>query len=202
MDNVFWKDMIRTGVNAYSAREHFGEQDAFDGAGPIWCYDRFGSSLTQLTDGRFVQIGGEHEDFYDPDFHIYNDVVIHDGKGDFQILGYPEDLFPSTDFHSATLVGENIYIIGCLGYPEQRRVGFTPVFQLTVDTWKITAVETGGEMPGWIHRHTAVYDQPKNVIRVTGGEEHFLNNEGQPDLRPNAATYVLDLSSFQWRETT
>ena len=44
--------------------------------GPVWCFSRFGTSLTELPDGRFVQIGGEHEDFYDPDFCIYNDVTV------------------------------------------------------------------------------------------------------------------------------
>jgi len=123
MDNPFWKDMIRRGCNAYVARQHFDDSDPFTKAGAVWCFDRFGASLTQLEDGRFVQIGGEHEDYYDPDFFIYNDVVIHDGKGDFQIYGYPKDVFPPTDFHTSTLVGNEIYIIGCLGYPDQRKVG-------------------------------------------------------------------------------
>jgi hypothetical protein len=33
---------------------------------------RFGQSLTLLPDCRAVQIGGEHEDWYDADFCIYN----------------------------------------------------------------------------------------------------------------------------------
>ncbi|MCH8921855.1 MAG: ankyrin repeat domain-containing protein, partial [Planctomycetes bacterium] len=84
MDHSFWRDMIRLGCNAYAARQHFNDTDTFSKPGAVWCYDRFGSSLTQLEDRRFVQIGGEHEDGYDPDFCIYNDVVIHDGKGNFQ----------------------------------------------------------------------------------------------------------------------
>jgi hypothetical protein len=36
---------------------------------------RFGQSLTFLPDGRAVQIGGEHVDFYYPVFCIYNDVL-------------------------------------------------------------------------------------------------------------------------------
>jgi hypothetical protein len=35
-------------------------------------------SLTLLPDGRAIQIGGEHEDYYDPDFCIYNDVFVHE----------------------------------------------------------------------------------------------------------------------------
>lgn len=83
--------MVRTGGNGYSARKHFLGKANFDTAGAIWCNDRFGASLTQLLDGRFIQIGGEHEDHYDPDFCIYNDVIVFDGRGNFQIYGYSRD---------------------------------------------------------------------------------------------------------------
>jgi len=39
---------------------------------PIWCFKRVGNTRTRLPDGRIICVGGEHEDFYDPDFCIYN----------------------------------------------------------------------------------------------------------------------------------
>jgi len=199
MDNLFWRDMIKLGCNSYVARQHFNDPDPFLKPGVVWCYDRFGSSLTELPGGRFVQIGGEHEDFYDPDFFIYNDVVIHDGKGGFQIYGYPAKVFPPADFHSATLVGEWIYIIGCLGYPDQRRVGQTPVYRLRVESWAIERVQTAGEMPSWIHDHRSTYEAQRNVIRVDSGE---VVVPGQDDLEiiPNQESFELDLESFEWRK--
>src|SRR5581483_9798876 len=113
MDNPFWKAMVHSGCNAYLARRTFGDTERF--GQPVWCYDRFGRTTTLLPDGRIVEIAGEHEDWYDADFCIYNDIVIFDGKGNFEILGYPERVFPPTDFHSATLVRDSIYIIGSLG---------------------------------------------------------------------------------------
>ena len=74
----------------------------------MWCFDRFGTSKTALEDGRTVHIGGEHEDFYDPDFHIYNDVIVVSSSGQVAIYGYPLEAFPPIDFHSATLVGKTI----------------------------------------------------------------------------------------------
>ena len=65
MDHPFWRAMIRTGGDAYSARQHFGDTDSL-GSGAVWCYDRYGSSLTQLPDGRFVQIGGSTRIFTTP----------------------------------------------------------------------------------------------------------------------------------------
>ena len=100
-----------------------------------------------LPDGRYVQIGGEHEDHYDPDFYIYNDLVVHDGKGGFEIYGYPQEVFPPTDFHTATLCDKHIYVIGCLGYPKQRCVGHTPVHRLTLDSWEIEVIPMTGGAP-------------------------------------------------------
>ncbi|HSG71527.1 MAG TPA: hypothetical protein VLA12_13985, partial [Planctomycetaceae bacterium] len=202
MDFPFWMDMIRTGGNAYSARCKFNDNSPFANPGAVWCYDRFGSSLTQLSDGRFVQIGGEHEDFYDPDFFIYNDVVIHDGAGDFQIYGYPRDVFPPTDFHTATLCPDGIYIIGCLGYLEERQPGFTPVYRLMLESWRIEPVNTSGEMPGWIHKHRARYDPDRNVIRIAGGTRHVVEEDGTPELKDNAHQFELELTQLTWRRIT
>ena len=199
MDNPFWRDMVKLGCNAYVARQYFDEPSPFRKPGVVWCYDRFGSSLTQLSDGRFVQIGGEHEDYYDPDFYIYNDVVIHDGRGEFQIYGYPKDEFPPTDFHSATRVGEWIYIIGGLGYVDQRQESHTPVYRLSIASWHIERVDTSGEMPGWIHEHQALHDPMRSAIRVVGGKLVLLDADGQQDIVPNKSSFELDLASFEWR---
>ena len=43
---------------------------------PFWSWQRFGRTSTALPDGRVIHIAGEHEDFYDPDFCIYNDVMV------------------------------------------------------------------------------------------------------------------------------
>jgi hypothetical protein len=45
--------------------------------------------------------GGEHEDFYDPDFCIYNDVFVHERDGSVAIYGYPESVFPPTDYDAS-----------------------------------------------------------------------------------------------------
>lgn len=198
MSNPFWEDMIRLGGNAYSARKHFQDMDLDSKRGAVWCNDRFGASLTQLEDGRFVQIGGEHEDFYDPDFYIYNDVVIFDGKGEIKIYGYPRDVFPPTDFHTATLSGDSIFIIGCLGYPELRELGRTPVYRLRLETWKIEVIKTSGEMPSWIHKHRSSYDKQNNVVRIEGGDLLTTGSKNEQDLISNSERYELNLSSFHW----
>ena len=104
MESEFWRAMVRCGIAAYTARAKFGDTSNFR-SGAVWSYARYGKSITELPDGRIIEIGGEHEDSYDPDFCIYNEIFVHDGKGEFEIMGYPETVFPPTDFHSATLVG-------------------------------------------------------------------------------------------------
>jgi hypothetical protein len=59
---------------------------------------------------------GEHEDHYDPDFFIHNDVVVRTPDGEVAIYGYPTEVFLPTDFHTATLLPASIVLIGSLGY--------------------------------------------------------------------------------------
>lgn len=84
MDIPLWREMVRAGISAYRAKAQFSDTDNME---PVWCFNRFGMSFTELPDGKLVQIGREHEDFYDPDFCIYNDGVIHEGSGRFRIMG-------------------------------------------------------------------------------------------------------------------
>jgi len=69
--------------------------------GPIWTFDRMGATQCNLSDGRILCIGGEHEDYYDPDFCIYNDVIVFGPAGEIEIYGYPEEVFPPTSGRSS-----------------------------------------------------------------------------------------------------
>ena len=194
MEVQFWKAMIRCGCNTYRARIQFDPHDSM--SHPIWCFDRFGMSFTKLTDGRFVQIAGEHEDYYDPDFYIYNDVIVHDTRGKFKIYGYPKELFPPTDFHSATLVGDFIYIIGSLGYAGTRRYGETPVYRLSIKTWSLEEVQTIGDNPGWIYKHKCRL-MDGHVLVVTEGKICKLK-KGVEIQEDSTSEYQLDLRSLKW----
>ena len=182
----------------FPARERFAESCG-EVAGPVWCADRFGQSLTLLPDGRAVQIGGEHEDYYDPDFCIYNDVFLFSPDRSVAIFGYPEKMFPPTDFHTATLAGGFIYAIGSLGYQGTRRFGETPVYRLDLDTFRMERVEAGGDVPGWIYRHRA--EAVPDGIRVWGGTiaEPGKAGDGGGAHRTNAESFMLDLDRLLWR---
>jgi hypothetical protein len=185
----FWRSMVCNRVSAWSVRMEFNESENFDD--PIWCFDRFGQSLTELPDGRIIEIGGEHEDSYDPDFCIYNDVVVHDGQGNFQIFGYPQAVFPPTDFHTATLVGDYIYIIGRLGYYQSRNYHQTPVYRLDCRNYQIEPVVTTNS-PGWIYKHRAEYLE-SGVIVISGG-----SIEDAKESRKNSVEYQLNLKNLVW----
>ncbi|MBR0345167.1 MAG: ankyrin repeat domain-containing protein, partial [Rudaea sp.] len=85
MTEPFWRNMVVSGVSGYEAENRFTERTAH-GREPVWCAQRFGQSITFLADGRVIQIGGEHEDSYDPDFCIYNDVFVHEIDGSFRMF--------------------------------------------------------------------------------------------------------------------
>jgi len=207
MTNDVWKwliitplpeDYTHTRLNAYQANKAFNGPSSMN-AGPCWCFDRHGQSETTLPDGRIVYIGGEHEDFYDPDFYIYNDVVIVDTSGDIQIFGYPTEVFPPTDFHSATLVDNAIILIGSLGYSGERHYGQTQVLRLELDTWRISPIETFGDKPGWIHRHQAELPPEGNEIRITGGK---IDRGNETPLIENIDEWSLDIQTWHWTRLT
>lgn len=155
-----------------------------------------GMSFTKLPDGRFVQIAGEHEDFYDSDFYIYNDVIVHSTNGKFTIYGYPKDAFPPTDFHTATLVDGFIYIIGSLGYQGTRRFGETPIYRLNCKNWSIESVQATGDNPGWIFKHNCrLVDGCKLVI---SGGEICKRQKGKEKNEANTNEYELDLATMKW----
>jgi ankyrin repeat protein len=193
----YWVQMIRAGVSAYEAETRMGDRPRYDKKHPGWCAQRFGQSITFLPDGRIVQVAGEHEDSYDPDFCIYNDVFVHERGGAIAIYLYPEADFPPTDFHTATLVGDAIYLIGSLGYQGTRRFGETPVFRLDTKSWRITRFEAAGVAPGWIYKHRAKATSPTE-IRVEGGKVATLAG-GKEQHEDNVAAFVLDLERRSWR---
>ena len=191
-DHAYWLDMIRCGASAWRARDRIGGNSDVR---PVWSYQRFGRSTTILPDGRIIEIGGEHEDWYDPDFCIYNDVTVFDGTGGVAIYSYPSDDFPPTDFHSATLVGNHIYIIGRLGYHEARQPGTTPVFRLDLSTYRIEAVKTSGQCPGWIYKHKALAVGTHAIV-VSGGSVEVAEKMAENPV--NNDTYQLCLTMHRW----
>jgi hypothetical protein len=199
MNVPFWEGMIRSGMNAYQAGQLFGDEgDKFDtGNRPIWCAQRFGQSMIFLPDGRIVQVAGEHEDYYDPNFCIYNDVFVHESDGKISIYGYPDGVFPPTDFHTATLIGSYIYLIGSLGYAGTRQYGETPVYRLDTNTFHMERLETTGNKPGWIYNHRTI-QSGIHEIQVIGGEVLTLS-DGKEISSENSTVFILDIEQRVWR---
>lgn len=190
---------LKSGCGPYRARDFFkvplNRED-----GPIWTFERYGATRNELPDGRVVCIGGEHEDSYDPDFCIYNDDVVFAPEDRIEIYGYPKEVFPPTDFHTATLVADRIIIVGNLGYVNERRPGHTPVYVLDLSGYQISEIKTSGEMPGWISEHEASL-QADGLITIRGGKLIEQKDTTQRYKR-NVEDYALDLKSDAWKRLT
>lgn len=199
MNNPVWEWLIRSKLCAYIANQRLNGPDAMD-AGPAWCFNRYGQSSTQLPDGRIVLIAGEHEDHYDPDFYIYNDVVVLHADGKSDIYGYPPEAFPPTDFHSATLVGNRIVIIGCLGYPADRKPEITPVFILNLESFIVSPVQTSGTAPGRLYEHEAILADEGDCILVRNGKLDC--GEKVSLLVENIDDWKLHLMDWRWERLT
>jgi hypothetical protein len=200
MNNPLWEWLVRTRMDPYWAAKKFNGPSSMD-AGPGWCCDRMGQPFVKLPDGRLVFIAGEHEDSYDPDFYIYNDVIVHHPDGTLDIFGYPKEEFPPVDFHTATLAGDRIILIGNLGYMGERRPGHTHLAELDTVTWRVRLSEAGGEGPGWLHKHTATLADDGRSILVRGG----IIDPGIDDDTPlldNLDDWRLHLDNWRWERLT
>lgn len=199
LSNPYWAWLIEEDeVSSWAANEHFGGPSSYDGK-PAWAWDRFGQSETQLPDGRSVFVAGEHEDHYDPDFFIYNDVVIRSSNGELKILGYPVEDFPPTDFHSATFRNGEIVLVGNLGYPDQRREGITQILILDLTTWRVRHQESSNAGPGWISDHEAELSDDGNSILVKSGN---IWTGPEVGLIENIDDWRLDLKTWAWERLT
>jgi hypothetical protein len=187
---------LKSSMGPYRARDLFNVPPE---DGPIWTFDRMGATCSQVGDGRVIWIGGEHEDFYDPDFCIYNDVVVFDGK-EFQIYGYPKEIFPPTDFHSATSTSDRIVIVGGLRYQDTRRSGETPVYLLDTSNYKMEQLPTSGQKPGWLYKHDAKFDSPSSI--TIGGGEVYEEFNGRKRYRRNFEEYTLNINTGEWKQLT
>lgn len=198
VDSPVWAWLVRSKQSGYGATEIMNGPSAME-AGPTWCFDRFGQSCTLLPDGKRLHIGGEHEDHYDPDFFIYNDVVVENLDGKLEFYCYPKEVFPPTDFHSATLVGDRVILIGSLGYPEDRQIGRTQVCLLDMNSYQLVCIDTHREPPGWIHGHHAQLSTDETVITLTGGQLYLGDRHS---LRENIDDWALDLKNWSWKRLT
>ena len=121
-----------------------------DSDGVTWCIWRFGSTCTKLPDGRWIFIAGEYEDYYDPDFYIYNDVIVIENPETavpkVTVYGYPKSVFAPTDFHEAILIDSYIWILGTLGYTRGHVKDF-PIYLLNTNDFTIEAITYGGDPP-------------------------------------------------------
>jgi len=199
MHSAFWQWMVRGGEGPYRVRELFKVPLKHED-GPIWTFARMGVTRSELPDGRSISVGGEYEDYYDPDFCIYNDVIVQGPADEIEIYGYPAHVFPPTDFHTATVVESCIVIVGGLGYQQSRRPGHTPVYALDLADYRISELQTTGENPGWIFKHHADLEA-NGVIRISGGEVIQANGD-KHRYRRSLDDYTLDTNSWTWVRTT
>lgn len=191
LTNPYWQWLVRYDLSADDIGEIFG-LDTYE-ISPLWCAERMGQSCTVLPNGRQILIGGEWEDGYDPQFAIYNDIIVKHPDGKIEIFGYPRHIFAPTDFHTATLVGDEIWIIGSIGYGEDRDTTQTSVYKLNIHTYKIEKVETRNSM-GWVFKHSATLKD--NQIIVTGGE--IWLGDDLPMVE-NIDDWALNLKTLIWK---
>jgi len=93
--------------------------------------------------------GGEYEDSYDPQFQIYNDVLVEFPDGNpSKLFTYPRSVFPPTDDHVGIQLGSSLYLFGNVGYPEDR-VPQMQVVRIDLLTYQAQCLQVPGPGPPW-----------------------------------------------------
>lgn len=188
VDIPFWREQIRTGNSGFLGKVAAVGRAVQTNA-PIWSFERYGRTATRLDDGRLVLIGGAHQDRHDPDYCIYSDVTVIGAHGAITQYCYPTAAFPPTNFHTATLVDDGIWLIGNLGYEGSCVRGQTQVMWLSLTDFSIHKVATSGHPPGWIYGHEVT--SLDGAIHISGGK----TEPGGVDLK---GAYILDLNQRVW----
>lgn len=195
LTNPYWQWLFSFGLSSDDIHRVTNTNFHYD-TPPFWSAERNGQSRTTTPDGREIYIGGEYEDSYDPQFYIYNDVIVKHPNGEIQFFGYPREVFSPTDFHSATLIDKDIWIVGSIGYFQQRNFESTQIYKLNIESYQITKVETANS-PGWISRHQAHFE--KNKIVISGGQ---IDKHDDLPLTENIDTWSLDINTLEWKNLT
>ncbi|WP_377154149.1 ankyrin repeat domain-containing protein [Roseateles sp. UC29_93] len=196
MQVPLWLAMVRSGLTGYQAANQFGAE-ACDRARPVWCADRMGS-VAHAPAGRpsgpdrWRTRGWIRSRL----LHLQR-CLRPSSRWSTADLRVPESLFPPTDFHTATLVGDRIIVIGSLGYPSARAHGATQVFSLNIRDWHMERLTIAGEGPGWIHKHRAALSSDRDIV-VTGGQ--VVTKVGDEESATlNTRPFTLDLDALRWR---
>jgi len=170
-------------------------QDTMDDLGramcyyPFWNVWRYGMSSTILDD-KTIYIAGEHEDYYDPNFHIYNDVIVIDNNDNVTVYTYPKDIFPPTDFHKAIHIDNYIWIIGNLS----KTSCYIQVCRLHLDDMKMESIEykckTRSSIPPNI---SFVKDNLNNKCEL-------LENGASIKVTTDNMTWIFNTITYEWDE--
>jgi hypothetical protein len=126
--------------------------------------------------------------------------VVFGPENEIEIYGYPKEVFPPTDFHTATLVGDEIIVIGCLGNVKDRRLGFTPVYSVNTKSFRISEMITSGMGPGWIFEHAAELSAD-SLTSIRGGQRVELKN-GKQRFQRNNEEFSLHIRTGSWTQVT
>lgn len=193
--NPYYEWVVRHNLSPFDLAQIFNIEYV-----PLWGMGRLGQSETPLPDGRVILIGGEYEDHYDPQFYIYHDVIIKHPDGKIEIFAYPKAIFSPTDFHSATLIDGEIYVIGGIGYVNDRNYNSTPIYKLNIHSFEMTKIESRNHI-GLIGSHTATLKDNQIIIKggqILSDDNTMMDNIDDWAFNPKTLTFK-NLTNHTWQ---
>lgn len=115
----------------------------------------------------------------------------------FTLYGYPCEAFPPAAYHTATVIGEFIYIAG------GRAAGSLSIHRLNTTTLAFEEVAFAGTKPvGLLHHATTVLADGNLDIRGGSVAVPSAKGSGQWERQSNADVYALDMQTMEMRKCT
>ncbi|MFC4996057.1 hypothetical protein [Rubritalea tangerina] len=190
MTNPFWSTVCRRSLMPIkpmppSMSEFFRLQ-------AMLSYERFGMSETKLEDGRTILIAGEHEDYYDPDFFIYNDVIVKDANERFKSSAIPKTSFQPLTF-TVPLSSATVSTSLAPWLHRQAQEKDTPVYYLDLKDYTIHQVNSGQALAGSSSMKRSTNSRPTPSPSIVG--KRWIDSG---DIIDNFSKWQLKLDTKQW----
>ncbi len=136
---------------------------------PALNFCRAGETCTRLPDGRFIVTGGHIKG------QALNDVCITDGNKQ-SWLGYPSHVLPPIYEHTATVLGNELWLIGS-AHIDKTCLYQTPLYRINLNTYQIHKVASRNSMRQ-IYGHQTLLKSGQFVIM--GG--HIITSDTLGDV--------------------
>jgi hypothetical protein len=158
------------------------------------------SGLSIGWDGRVVYLGGDHEDSYDPDFCIYNDVVVFGPKTELRCMDIQKRFSCRSTFTRPLSSATESSSLVVWATQTLAAWAIHRYMSLTCQVFALPRSRPRGRCQAG--SSSTVRNSNREVLSSIRGGELIEERGGGQRYRRNVEDYALDVGSGVWRRLT